>query len=86
MAVRWAIELVERSLPRSAQWRKSALRSLRSTGTGAATREAAGGTRVALTGGVRVPSRTVVVPLGVRREARRSLDLLEQVVEVVASE
>ena len=43
----------------------------------AATQEATGGTRVALTGGVRVPSRAAIVPVGVRREAGRSLDLLE---------
>jgi hypothetical protein len=36
-----------------------------------------GRTRVALTGGVRVPGRAAIVPLGVRREARRSLDRLE---------
>ncbi|MET7696711.1 hypothetical protein [Streptomyces sp. NPDC005485] len=31
------------------------------------------GTRVAFTGGVRVPGRAALVPLGVRREGRRSL-------------
>lgn len=47
----------------------------------AATAEATGGTRVALTGGVRVPSRAAVVPIGVRREAGRSLDSLERILE-----
>ncbi|WP_232665808.1 hypothetical protein [Pseudonocardia sp. TRM90224] len=37
-----------------------------------------GGTLVALTGGVRVPGRPALVPIGVRREARRSLDRLER--------
>lgn len=35
-------------------------------------------TRVALTGGIRLPGRAAIVPIGVRREARRSLDRLEQ--------
>ncbi|MEJ3653760.1 hypothetical protein WEH80_12320 [Actinomycetes bacterium KLBMP 9759] len=39
-----------------------------------------GGTLVALTGGVRVPGRTALVPIGVRREAGRSLDRLERMV------
>lgn len=39
----------------------------------AAAAEPGGGTRVALTGGVRVPGRAALVPVGVRREARRSL-------------
>jgi hypothetical protein len=43
----------------------------------AATSQPDGRTRVALTGGVRVPGRSVIVPIGVRREARRSLDRLE---------
>ncbi|WP_330279940.1 hypothetical protein OHO83_28995 [Streptomyces sp. NBC_00569] len=34
------------------------------------------GTRVAFTGGVRVPGRAALVPLGVRREGRRSLKRL----------
>ncbi|MEV3860784.1 hypothetical protein AB0J38_41565 [Streptomyces sp. NPDC050095] len=34
------------------------------------------GTRVAFTGGVRVPGRAALVPLGVRREGRRALDRL----------
>ncbi|MGX1670481.1 hypothetical protein [Streptomyces sp. NPDC055400] len=34
------------------------------------------GTRVAFTGGVRVPGRAALVPLGVRAEGRRSLDRL----------
>ena len=38
-----------------------------------------GGTRVALTGGVRIPGRAAIVPVGVRREARRSLDRLEDI-------
>jgi hypothetical protein len=42
----------------------------------AASSEPGGGTRVALTGGVRIPGRAALVPLGVRREARRSLDRL----------
>jgi hypothetical protein len=42
----------------------------------AARAEPGGGTRVALTGGVRVPGRAALVPLGVRREARRALDRL----------
>lgn len=35
-------------------------------------------TRVALTGGVRIPGRAAIAPIGVRREVRRSLDRLEQ--------
>ncbi len=34
------------------------------------------GTRVAFTGGVRVPSRAALVPVGVRREGRRSVERL----------
>ncbi|MFG2054506.1 hypothetical protein ACGFI9_10765 [Micromonospora sp. NPDC048930] len=37
-----------------------------------------GRTRVALTGGVRVPGRAALVPLGVRRAARAALDRLER--------
>ncbi|MPZ83479.1 MAG: hypothetical protein GEV28_25035 [Actinophytocola sp.] len=44
----------------------------------AAAPEPAGGTRVALTGGVRVPRRPAIVPIGVRRESTRSLDRLER--------
>ena len=43
----------------------------------AAATEPGGGTRVALTGGVRVPSRAALVPIGVRREAERALDRLQ---------
>jgi hypothetical protein len=43
----------------------------------AAASEPDGRTRVALTGGVRLPGRAAIVPIGVRREARRSLDRLE---------
>lgn len=43
----------------------------------AASPEPGGGTRVAMTGGVRVPGRAILVPVGVRREARRALDRLE---------
>ncbi|WP_157063271.1 SRPBCC family protein [Luteipulveratus mongoliensis] len=43
----------------------------------AAAPEPGGGTRVALTGGVRVPGRAAIVPVGVRRELRVSLDRLE---------
>ena len=39
----------------------------------AATPEPGGGTRVAMTGGVRVPGRAALVPIGVRREAERAL-------------
>lgn len=42
----------------------------------AAAPEPGGGTRVALTGGVRVPGRAAIVPIGVRREAERALDRL----------
>ncbi|MBO1334046.1 hypothetical protein [Streptomyces sp. VRA16 Mangrove soil] len=40
---------------------------------GVAAAEDAGGTRVAFTGGVRVPGRAALVPLGVRREGRRAV-------------
>jgi hypothetical protein len=43
----------------------------------AATSEPDGRTRVALTGGVRVPGRAALVPIGVRREARLTLDRLD---------
>ncbi len=47
----------------------------------AATSEPDGRTRVALTGGVRIPGRAAIVPAGVRREARRSLDRLETMLD-----
>ncbi|WP_147916027.1 hypothetical protein [Ruania zhangjianzhongii] len=47
----------------------------------AATPHSSGGTRVALTGGVRVPGRARIVPIGVRHEARRSLDALAQLLD-----
>ncbi|MEV4252479.1 hypothetical protein AB0J52_04860 [Spirillospora sp. NPDC049652] len=43
----------------------------------AAAPEPGGGTRVAVTGGVRVPSRAAIVPVGVRRELDRTLTRLE---------
>ena len=43
----------------------------------AATEEPGGGTRVALTGGVRIPGRAALIPIGVRRESTKSLDRLE---------
>ncbi|RFU41846.1 hypothetical protein DZF91_09710 [Actinomadura logoneensis] len=43
----------------------------------AAAPEPGGGTRVAVTGGVRVPVRAAIVPLGVRRELDRTLTRLE---------
>ncbi|WP_211216229.1 hypothetical protein [Longispora albida] len=39
-----------------------------------------GATRVALTGGVRVPGRAMIVPVGARRELRRALTKLDQLV------
>lgn len=42
----------------------------------AATAEPGGGTRVALTGGVRVPGRAAIVPFGARRELRQAMDRL----------
>jgi hypothetical protein len=47
----------------------------------AAAPEPGGGTRVALTGGVRVPGRAAIVPIGVRREAERALDRLALLAE-----
>jgi hypothetical protein len=47
----------------------------------AAAAEPGGRTRVALTGGIRVPGKAAIVPIGVRREARRSLDRLSRLVE-----
>ncbi len=46
----------------------------------AAAEEPGGHTRVALTGGVRIPGRAALIPLGVRRESTKSLNHLEQVV------
>jgi hypothetical protein len=43
----------------------------------AAAPEPGGGTRVAHTGGVRVPGRAALVPLGVRRAGGRALDRLD---------
>lgn len=42
----------------------------------AAAPEPGGGTRVALTGGVRIPGRAAIVPIGVRRQSERALDRL----------
>lgn len=42
----------------------------------AAASEPGGGTRVATTGGVRVPGRAALVPVGVQRAGRRSLERL----------
>jgi hypothetical protein len=39
--------------------------------------EPTGGTRVALTGGIRVPGRAAIVPVRVRRESAKTLDRLE---------
>lgn len=44
----------------------------------AAAPEPGGGTRVALTGGLRVPGRAALVPVGVRRAARGALARLER--------
>ncbi len=46
----------------------------------AAAPEPGGGTRVALTGGTRIPGKAMLFPIGVRREARRSLDRLEHAI------
>lgn len=46
----------------------------------AAAPEPGGGTRVAMTGGVRVPGRAALVPIGVRREAELALRRLEAMV------
>ncbi|HEY3562776.1 MAG TPA: hypothetical protein VGL05_35155 [Kribbella sp.] len=40
--------------------------------------EPAGGTRVAMTGGIRVPGRAAIVPVRVRHESSKTLDRLEQ--------
>jgi hypothetical protein len=42
----------------------------------AAAEEPGGGTRVAFTGGVRIPGRAAIVPIGVRQESTKSLDRL----------
>jgi hypothetical protein len=44
----------------------------------AAAEEPDGRTRVALTGGVRIPGRAALIPLGVRRESTKSLNHLDQ--------
>ncbi|WP_112239681.1 hypothetical protein [Kribbella monticola] len=46
----------------------------------AAAEEPGGRTRVALTGGVRIPARAALVPIGVRRESTKSLDRLQELV------
>ena len=43
--------------------------------------ESGGGTRVALTGGIRVPGRAAIVPIGVRRESTKTLDRLERLLK-----
>ena len=43
----------------------------------AASEQPDGRTRVALTGGIRLPHRAAILPIGVRREAAKSLDRLE---------
>ncbi|MFC4909090.1 hypothetical protein [Actinomadura gamaensis] len=48
----------------------------------AAASEPGGGTRVAVTGGVRVPGRAAIVPVGVRRELDRALARLEEQLRV----
>ena len=40
--------------------------------------EPGGGTRVALTGGIRVPGRAAIAPVGVRRESTKTMDRLER--------
>jgi len=47
----------------------------------AATPEGAGGTRVALTGGIRLPRRRGILPIGVRRESTKTLDRLEHMLD-----
>ncbi|MFJ8079350.1 hypothetical protein ACIQ6Y_01795 [Streptomyces sp. NPDC096205] len=44
-----------------------------------------GGTRVALTGGVRVPGRAAIVPFGTRRELDRAMDRLAEHVRGAAT-
>jgi hypothetical protein len=43
----------------------------------AATADAAGRTRVALTGGLRVPGRAALVPFGIRRAGEKSVARLD---------
>jgi hypothetical protein len=40
--------------------------------------EPGGGTRVALTGGIRVPGRAAIIPVRVRQESNKTLDRLER--------
>ena len=40
--------------------------------------EPGGGTRVALTGGIRVPGRAAIVPVRVRQESTKTMDRLER--------
>jgi hypothetical protein len=47
---------------------------------GVAARAEGAGTRVAITGGVRVPGRAAIVPVGVRRETARALDRLQDLI------
>lgn len=47
----------------------------------AATAEPDGGTRVALTGGVRIPTRAALIPTGVRQESTKSLNRLASMLE-----
>jgi hypothetical protein len=51
----------------------------------AATEEPDGRTRVALTGGIRIPTRAALIPLGVRRESIKSLNRLEAMLETQPS-
>jgi hypothetical protein len=51
----------------------------------AATEEPDGRTRVALTGGIRIPTRAALIPIGVRRESTKSLDRLEAMLEAQPS-
>ncbi|MGW5189884.1 hypothetical protein ACWEOO_11555 [Kribbella sp. NPDC004138] len=43
--------------------------------------EPGGGTRVALTGGIRVPGRAAIVPIRVRQESAKTLDRLQRLLE-----
>lgn len=49
----------------------------------AAAPEPAGGTRVAMTGGIRIPGRAVIIPLRVRRESTKTLNRLEHLLETL---
>jgi hypothetical protein len=40
--------------------------------------EPGGGARVALTGGIRVPGRAAIIPIGVRQESTKTLDRLQE--------